>query len=130
MSKKLLYIEDDLALVEVVRKRAALDGYEFAAVNDGEKALSVTIDFMPDIIVTGILMPKIGGFDVIDILKNTKETRHIPIIVLSAIFTDIDIIRGYKLGVSRYLNCEKTTVKRLFECISEVLDDQVVVVKK
>ena len=101
--KKILLVEDDEVLASVYRARLEMEGFEVEEVHDGEKALSVAINFRPDLILLDVMMPKINGFDVLDILKNTPETMNIRIIMLTALSQEADRDRAEKLGVDDYL---------------------------
>lgn len=83
--KKILLVEDDTALAAVYRSRLELEGFEIREVNNGEDALSAAVSFRPDLILLDAMMPKISGFDVLDILRNTPETTNIRVIMLTAL---------------------------------------------
>ncbi len=101
--KKILLVEDDVALSTVYKSRMELEGFEIREVNNGEEALSAAIDFKPDLILLDAMMPKISGFDVLDILRNTTETANIRIIMLTALSQPKDKERAEALGVDDYL---------------------------
>jgi two-component system phosphate regulon response regulator PhoB len=101
--KKILLVEDDTALAAVYKSRLELEGFEIREVNNGEEALSSTIEFKPDLILLDAMMPKISGFDVLDILRNTPETTNIRVIMLTALSQPKDKERAESLGVDDYL---------------------------
>lgn len=101
--KKLLLVEDDVALSAVYKSRMELEGFEVREVNNGEDALAAATDFKPDLILLDAMMPKISGFDVLDILRNTPETSNIRIIMLTALSQPKDKERAEALGVDDYL---------------------------
>ena len=101
--KKILLVEDDTALAAVYRSRLELEGFEIREVHNGEDALSVTVAFRPDLIVLDAMMPKISGFDVLDILRNTPETTNVRVIMLTALSQQKDRERAEALGVDEYL---------------------------
>jgi len=101
--KKLLLVEDDVALSAVYKSRMELEGFEIREVSNGELALSAALEFKPDLILLDAMMPKISGFDVLDILRNTPETSNIRIIMLTALSQPKDKERAEKLGVDDYL---------------------------
>jgi len=101
--KKILLVEDDTALAAVYRSRLELEGFEINEVNNGEDALSAAISFKPDLILLDAMMPKISGFDVLDILRNTPETTNIRVIMLTALSQPKDKERAEQLGVDDYL---------------------------
>lgn len=101
--KKILLVEDDTALAGVYRSRLELEGFEVQEVNNGEEALSAAIAHKPDLILLDAMMPKISGFDVLDILRNTPETTNIRVIMLTALSQPKDKERAESLGVDDYL---------------------------
>ncbi len=101
--KKILLVEDDTTLASVYRSRLELEGFEVNEVNDGENALAVTTEFKPDLILLDAMMPKISGFDVLDILRNTPETANVRVIMLTALSQPKDKDRAESLGVDDYL---------------------------
>ena len=103
VKKKILLVEDDTALAAVYRARLELEGFDVREVNNGEEALSATLEYHPDLIVLDAMMPKISGFDVLDILRNTPETANVRIIMLTALSQPKDKERAEGLGVDDYL---------------------------
>jgi two-component system phosphate regulon response regulator PhoB len=101
--KKILLVEDDTALAAVYKSRLELEGFEIREVNNGEEALSAAIQFKPDLVLLDAMMPKISGFDVLDILRNTPETANIRVIMLTALSQPKDKERAESLGVDDYL---------------------------
>jgi DNA-binding response OmpR family regulator len=101
--KKILLVEDDAALAAVYRSRLELEGFETREVNNGEQALSAAIEFKPDLVLLDAMMPKISGFDVLDIMRNTPETKDIRVIMLTALSQPKDKERAQNLGVDDYL---------------------------
>ncbi len=101
--KKILLVEDDVALSGVYKSRLDIEGFEVEEVNNGEDALSAAIKFKPDLILLDAMMPKISGFDVLDILRNTQETSDIRVIMLTALSQPKDKERAESLGVNDYL---------------------------
>jgi len=101
--KKILLVEDDTALSGVYKSRLQMEGFDVSEVNDGEKALSAAVAFKPDLILLDAMMPKISGFDVLDILRNTPETANIRVIMLTALSQPKDKERAEGLGVDDYL---------------------------
>jgi DNA-binding response OmpR family regulator len=100
---KILLVEDDTALSSVYKSRMELDGFEVREVSNGELALSAALEFKPDIILLDAMMPKISGFDVLDIIRNTKETESIKVVMLTALSQPKDKERAEALGVDDYL---------------------------
>jgi PAS/PAC sensor hybrid histidine kinase len=101
--KKILLVEDDIALSAVYRSRLEIEGFDVREANNGEDALSATVEYRPDLILLDVMMPKISGFDVLDILRNTPETANVRIIMLTALSQPKDKERAESLGVDDYL---------------------------
>ncbi len=101
--KKVLLVEDDTSLSSVYRARLELEGFDVREVHDGEDALTATLEYKPDIILLDAMMPKINGFDVLDILRNTPETANVRVIMLTALSQSKDKERAESLGVDEYM---------------------------
>jgi DNA-binding response OmpR family regulator len=102
-AKRILFVEDDDALASVYLVRLQAEGFEVRRVANGEDALASAIDFKPDLILLDVMMPKVSGFDVLDILRNTPETANLKIIMLTALSQESDKKRALDLGVDEYL---------------------------
>jgi two-component system sensor histidine kinase ChiS len=103
IKKKILLVEDDDALAGVYSARLELEGFNVKVVNNGEHALSTTLEYKPDLILLDAMMPKISGFDVLDILHNTPEVAGIKVIMLTALSQPKDKERAEALGANDYL---------------------------
>ncbi len=103
IKKRILLVEDDEAIASVYMTRLTAEGFEVKRVPNGEEALSTTLEFKPDLILLDAMMPKVSGFDVLDILRNTPETTNIHIIMLTALSQESDLAHAKSLGVDEYL---------------------------
>lgn len=101
--KRILLVEDDDALASVYVVRLQAEGFEVRRVANGEDALAAAISYKPDLVLLDVMMPKVSGFDVLDILRNTPETANLKIIILTALSQDSDKQRAIALGVDDYL---------------------------
>jgi DNA-binding response OmpR family regulator len=102
-SKKILLVEDDDALASVYVTRLQAEGFDVKRVPNGEDALAVALQYKPNLILLDVMMPKVSGFDVLDILRNTPETNNIKVIMLTALSQDSDKERATQLGADDYL---------------------------
>ena len=102
-SKKILLVEDDDSLASVYQTRLQAEGFDIRRVPNGEDALSATLEYKPDLILLDVMMPKVSGFDVLDILRNTPETVNVKVIMLTALSQESDQERARNLGVDDYL---------------------------
>lgn len=101
--KRILLVEDDDALAAVYLNRLQAEGFEVRRVSNGEEALANALSFKPDLVMLDVMMPKVSGFDVLDILRNTPETQGLKIIMLTALSQESDKERAESLGVDDYL---------------------------
>lgn len=101
--KKILFVEDDDALAGVYVMRLEAEGFEVNRVDNGEDALATAVSFKPDLVLLDVMMPKVSGFDVLDILRNTPETANLKIVMLTALSQESDKKRAEELGVDDYL---------------------------
>lgn len=101
--KKILLVEDDDALANVYVMRLKGEGFDTKRVANGEDALAAAKEYHPDLVLLDAMMPKVSGFDVLDILRNTPETANLKIIMLTALSQESDKQRAQGLGVDDYL---------------------------
>ncbi len=101
--KRLLLVEDDDALANVYVSRLEAEGFDVRRVDNGEDALAAAMSYRPDLVLLDVMMPKVSGFDVLDILRNTPETANLKIIMLTALGQESDKERADNLGVDDYL---------------------------
>ena len=122
VKKKILLVEDDEVLASVYRARLELEGFEVREVHNGEDALTATLEYKPDLILLDAMMPKISGFDVLDILRNTPETMNTRVIMLTALSQDKDRQRAESLGVDDYLVKSQVVIGDVLERVRHHLD--------
>lgn len=120
--QKLLLVEDDEGLATVYKQRLEAEGFTVKHVPNGEDALSSAIEFKPDLILLDVMMPKISGFDVLDILRNTPETANIKIIMLTALSQQKDLQRAKDLGVDDYMVKSQVVIADVVDRIKHHLD--------
>lgn len=100
--KKILIVEDDKSALESLRKLLVMSQFEVDGCLNSEKAVEAAKAFRPDIILLDLLMPVVGGLEVAGMLYREKETRGIPIIIISALGGYADIKKAYQSGVVGY----------------------------
>ena len=102
-NKRILLVEDDDALANVYQMRLEAEGFTVRRVANGEEALAAALAFKPDLVLLDVMMPKVSGYDVLDILRNTPETANLKVIMLTALSQESDKQRAEALGVDDYL---------------------------
>ena len=108
-----LIVEDEPAQVEVLAYNLKAEGFHVITADNGEDALSLVHEYMPDLIVLDWMMPHISGIEVCRRLKTRPETRSIPIIMLSARSEEIDRVRGLEIGADDYVTKPYSIVELL-----------------
>ncbi len=120
---KILLVEDDKSLREIYGVRLLAEGYDIVSAGDGEEALAMAIKDRPDLIVSDVMMPKISGFDMLDILRSTTETKNIKVIMMTALSSEEQRQRGVNLGADRYLVKSQVGIEDVVRTGQEVLAD-------
>ena len=120
---KILLVEDDKSLREIYGVRLMAEGYEIVSAGDGEEALAMAIKERPDLIVSDVMMPKISGFDMLDILRSTSETKDVKVIMMTALSSDDQRARGEALGADRYLVKSQVGIEDVVRTVHDVLGD-------
>jgi CheY-like chemotaxis protein len=120
---KILLVEDDKSLREIYGVRLLAEGYDIVSAGDGEEALAMAIKERPELIISDVMMPKISGFDMLDILRSTTETRDIRVVMMTALSSDDQRARGEQLGADRYLVKSQVGIEDVVRTVHEVMDD-------
>jgi len=101
--KKLIIIEDEETLLNLLDKKLNQEGYSVDIARDGEEGLEKIKNNKPDLILLDIVMPKMGGFEVMEILRKDEELSKIPIIIISNSGQPVELDRAKELGVVDWL---------------------------
>jgi two-component system alkaline phosphatase synthesis response regulator PhoP len=105
MTKKLiLAIDDEKDILKLLQYNLERDGYQVLTAKSGEEGLDIVRAKHPDLIVLDIMLPEMDGLEVCKILRSNKETKHIPILMLTAKTSEVDQIVGLELGASDYIS--------------------------
>jgi DNA-binding response OmpR family regulator len=120
---KILLVEDDQNLREIYSIRLTAEGYEIVSAGDGEEALASAVREKPDLVLSDVMMPKISGFDMLDILRQTPETKDIKVIMMTALSSEDQRERGNALGADRYLVKSQVGIEDVVNAVHEVLND-------
>ena len=121
---KVMLVEDDNNLRAIYGDRLLAEGYEIVSARDGEEALAMAVKERPDLIISDVMMPKISGFDMLDILRTTPETKDVKVIMMTALSQAEDKARADKLGADKYLVKSQVTLEDVARVVHEVLGDQ------
>ena len=100
MSRRILIVDDDTALSEVIRDKLVIEGFEVGCATDADEALHRSESLMPDLVLLDVMLPKSSGFDLVPIVR---RSRKVPIIFLSARGLQVDKLRGLEAGADDYI---------------------------
>ncbi len=120
---KIMLVEDDKSLREIYGVRLQAEGYDIRSAGDGEEALAMAIKERPDLILADVMMPKISGFDMLDILRSTPETKDVKVIMMTALSSEDQRARGETLGANRYLVKSQVGIEDVVRTIHDLLGD-------
>lgn len=121
MPKKILIIEDDKFLRELISKKLNDDGFEAHEAVDGEAGLKQIKQIKPDLILLDLILPSIDGFEVLSRMREDPSISSTPVIILSNLGQKEEVDRGLKLGASDYLIKAHFTPGEIIEKIKNVL---------
>ncbi len=121
--KKILFIEDESALQKTFGEILSQEGYEMISALDGEIGLRLAKDKKPDLILLDLVLPKIHGFEVLKQLKTDKETKDIPVIVLTNLEGIGDVDKALGLGATTYLVKAQYGLEEIVEKIKAALGE-------
>jgi len=121
MAKKILIIEDDKFLRELISQKLIAKGYEIIEAENGEKGIKMTEKEKPDLILLDLILPGIDGFEVLEKIKNDLKLSQIPVVILSNLGQKDDIERGLKMGAVDYLIKAHFTPGEIVEKIKTAL---------
>lgn len=103
MQKKILIVEDEESLLKLESILLTTKGYLVQGVTSGLAALEAISEEPPDLVLLDVMLPKMDGFEVCSRIKQNPNTRHIPVILLTAKKTPEDMARGQEVGADHYI---------------------------
>ena len=110
---RVLFVEDDPSVAQMYKLKLELDGYQVTVASDGEQALEMATSNPPDIVFLDIRLPKMDGLAVLEKLRETDNTKQVPVVILSN-YSERELVeRGLKLGALEYLIKSQTTPAKL-----------------
>jgi two-component system alkaline phosphatase synthesis response regulator PhoP len=101
--KNVLIVDDEEDILDLIEYNLAREGFDTVRVKTGEDALKAIRQVRPDAVILDLMLPGVGGLDVCRIIKDDPETRHVPVLMLTAKGEEPDIISGLEIGASDYI---------------------------
>lgn len=118
---KILIIEDEEVLLKVLQEKLESENFKVEVAFDGDSGISMSKKVKPDLILLDILLPKIGGLEVLTFLKKDAELKNIPVIVLSNLSASQDIKKALSLGAVDYLVKTQHPINEVIEKIDKYI---------
>lgn len=101
--KRIFIVDDDAAVLNSLKELLVFSGFEVGTTQNPREAFGEIKGFGPHLILLDLLMPHVGGLEICEMLNNDRQTRDIPIIVISALVKEADIKKAYQLGIVGYI---------------------------
>jgi CheY-like chemotaxis protein len=115
MAKKILLIEDEELMISVLDRKLTSEGYQVTIARNGEEGLELMPKVNPDIVLLDIIMPKKGGFDVLEVMAKDEVLKNIPVIIISNSGQPVELDRAKRLGASDWLIKTNFDSQEVFE---------------
>ncbi len=101
--KKILIVEDDRDISELIAYNLQREGYEIACLYDGSQAVDFVHKRKPELIILDLMLPEVDGIEICRTLKSDAATKHIPIVMLTAKSEEADVVVGLQMGADDYI---------------------------
>ena len=126
INKKVVYIEDESEMIDLVRLILSRKGYEVIGANSGREGLDAIRQKLPDLVLLDLMMPDMDGWDVYQQMKSVEATRDIPVIVITAKAQSIDKVLGLHIAkVDDYIS-KPFSPQELVESVEKVIGQRAV----
>lgn len=119
--KYILVAEDDMAYASVYKRKLEAEGFDAQVVNDGEAALGAVKQRKPDLIILDLLMPKKDGFSVLVELKNSADTKNVPVLVATNLSQEVDVEKAMKAGAADFFVKSNISISEMIEKVKKHL---------
>lgn len=123
--KKILMIEDDMAMREIVIHKLMTHGFEVKEAEDGKKGIDMLMQEKPDLVLLDLMLPEVDGFKVLETVRAATDPKiaQTPVIILSNLWSNKDILRTKALKVQAYMVKAYFTTEEILNKINEILKD-------
>ena len=116
--RKILLVEDEVFLSSLLALKLEQEGFEVEKAMDGEEAFAMLENFLPDLILLDLILPKRNGFEYLEMVRNDPRFNKIPVIITSNLGQDSDVERGKTFGVIEYIIKNKLSIDELIAKVS------------
>ena len=101
--KKILIVEDEDVIADLIQKKLSKEGYEVSRAKDGVEGLEKMKEIKPDLILLDVVMPKMGGFEMMEKMNKTPKLKRISVVIISNSGQPLELDRAKKLGAKDWL---------------------------
>ncbi len=119
--KRVLIVEDEPLLGNLLKQRFESEGVEALLARDGEEAINTLRTTHPDLVLLDIILPKISGFELLEMMQADPQIEKAPVIITSNLGQDTDVARGQALGAIEYFVKAKVSIEELVDHVKSVL---------
>ncbi|MDO8524170.1 MAG: response regulator [bacterium] len=119
--KKILILEDEVIILELLTKKLQREGYEVKTAQNGKEGLAMMEKEVPDLVLTDVIMPEKDGFDVILEMKQNELLKNVPIIIISNSGQPVEIDRAKELGVDDWVIKTDFDPQEIVQKVQQVL---------
>lgn len=123
-NKRVLIVEDDLTLRNVLAEFLSSEGFLVGVASDGEEGISMIKSYNPDIVLLDIILPKKNGFEVLKEVKDNEGKLSVPFVLLTNLGSLDDIEKALELGATTYLVKGDYQVREIVEKVKEILSKE------
>lgn len=120
-AKRILIVEDEPLLGNLLKQRFESEGVQTLLAHDGEEAINTLRSTRPDLILLDIILPKISGFELLEMMQADPQIEKAPVIITSNLGQDTDMERGRMLGAIGYFVKAKVSIEELVEQVKSAL---------
>lgn len=118
---KILIVEDDIYTLELYERQLKRAGFDVYRAIDGEEGFKVAKDIKPDLVLLDIMLPKVDGFEMLKNMRNDKETKDLPVLILTNLGRESIVKEGFNLGAQGYLIKASYTPNQVVDTVSKFL---------
>lgn len=121
MAEKILLVEDEEIMVDLLGRKLTQEGYQISVARNGEEGLRLMKEAKPDLILLDIIMPRMGGFELMEKMQQDKELKKIPVIIISNSGQPVELDRAQALGAKDWLIKTEFDPKEVIEKVEKQL---------
>jgi DNA-binding response OmpR family regulator len=119
--KTILLVEDEPLLANLLKQRLEKEDLKVTLARDGEEALKILKTVEPHLILLDIILPKISGFELMEVLKADPQFEKAPIIIISNLGQESDVVKGQSLGAIEYFVKAQVSIEELVDHVKKFL---------